>query len=535
MRLANGSATDSPIEKVESVWKVQTAADFNSDKKADVLWRNEQSGEVLLWLMNGAAKEAISINTAPISWKIQATGDFNGDGSRDLLWREEATGSNAVWLLKNGRGLNYAFLPATPGSNLQVQAIKDYNQDGKDDIVWRNSLSNESTLWLMNGAEVISMSLLASGDSAATLTVGEEIVLQASAAQLTTVSKLTFGGKEGGTGTFQIQLSQAPTANTTLTFTTGSFLTVDADNTAQNGTQTTIVFTPQDWNQPRTVSFIAELDGSSTNRITGNTVSYSLSGGAVGNGTYDLGTVANTYAPDLTRFNIDLDFRNDYSGFWTPARRTVAQQAANDWATAIANEWTDFSFSDATIGRLETYPGRSVSFTTDRWVDDVVVFVNNYLGSSGNEPALGGPDYEFGGWLPSTSGTYGVMPRVGQVALNPTVYSQYNNTVLYQAVLHEIGHVLGLLGLNWTGYSLQDRSSPQTAVFKGEYSKAANGGVYVPLQSQDGGDYAHPAASVRSVMSYSGIYTLVGPTQVDYAMLADTGYKVYGVNAPAKA
>jgi hypothetical protein len=107
-------------------------------------------------------------------------------------------------------------------------------------------------------------------------------------------------------------------------------------------------------------------------------------------------------------------------------------------------------------------------------------------------------------------------------------------------VCHEIGHVLGLVGLNWTGYTLLNTATPQTAVFMGEYAKIANGGAYVPLQSQDGVnpvtntyDYAHPAASVVSILSYAWTYQLSGPTAIDAAMLADSGYQIYGINADA--
>ncbi|HEY9894042.1 MAG TPA: hypothetical protein V6D34_01295, partial [Candidatus Sericytochromatia bacterium] len=83
-----------------------------------------------------------------------------------------------------------------------------------------------------------------------------------------------------------------------------------------------------------------------------------------------------------------------------------------------------------------------------------------------------------------------------------------------------------------------DRTTPQTAVFKGNYARAANGGNYVALQSQNGAnpvtgtyDYSHPSDSVESIMSYGWLYRLYAPTQVDYALLADSGYRVNGVNA----
>lgn len=182
-------------------------------------------------------------------------------------------------------------------------------------------------------------------------------------------------------------------------------------------------------------------------------------------------------------------------------------------------------------------PTRPYSFTSKRYVDDLLIFLNPYQGTAGLEAGNGGPDYQFGGWISSPE----LMPRVGQIALNADSFSDANDPkglLLYEVVTHEIGHVLGLVGLDWIGYNLVDRTTPQTAVFKGEYAKAANGGNYVALQSQDGAnpvtgtyDYSHPSDSVQSILSYGWLYRLDAPTTIDYAMLADSGYRVYGFNA----
>ena len=348
---------------------------------------------------------------------------------------------------------------------------------------------------------------------------------------LVTFSNLLFSGKEGDTGTFQLKLNldKPPTSNITLAFTPGSFLVVDADGNLQNGTQNFVTFTPQTLNQIQTVWFIAEVDGVATDRVIGNTIDYKLSGGIAASGTYNLGSIANTYAPDTSRFNIDLDFRNDTSGFWTVERRAIAQKASTDWSSRIANEWTGLQLNGA-INKLEIGSYANTAFQTQRYVDDVVVFVNT-INSNGTAGGYGGIEYDYGGWITSAN----LMPRVGQIAIDEAV----SNIYLYNVVSHELGHTLGLLGLNWEGYLKQDFTTPQTAVFKGEYSTALNGGQYIPLQSQDGAnpvtgryDYWHPAARVSSIMSYQWLYYLPGPTEMDFAMLADSGYQVYGVNAP---
>jgi hypothetical protein len=585
--LMNGAAYRATVELMavpDVNWRIQGADDFNRDGETDILWQNSATGAVVLWLMNGTARlyDAWLPSVPDLNWQIQGTGDLNGDGHSDILWRNAALGSNGVWLMNGTNFIRSENLPDALGANLKMQGTGDFNGDGRTDILWRNYLSGSATVWLMNGTNRLGIQSLSyqvtdlnwqiqaiddfnrdgrpdliwrhavsgskyvwlmngttvtSGLELAPVTVGTPITSPTPSISnpglvwngVLGLSNLVFSGNEGAAGTFQVQLSQAPTSAVTMSLVTGSWLTVDADGLVQNGTQSTLTFTPENWNQPRTVWFMAENDDSSSDRAS-NTISYSLSGGWVGNGLLDLGNVVNTYAPDSSRFNIDLDFRNDYEGFWTPARQAIARQAANDWANRIANEWTGLTLNNS-LKRLDTAGDRTYSFTSRRYVDDLVVFVNDYSSSAAaNEPALGGPDYEFGGWISTPNQ---LMPRVGQIALNSTIMAGQPDLILYQVVAHEIGHTLGLLGLNWTGYSLTDQSNPQTATFRGDYSRLANGGNYVALQSQDGGDFAHPSSSVRSIMSYGWIYNpeTTRPTAVDYAMLADSGYRITGINA----
>ncbi|UBF27746.1 FG-GAP-like repeat-containing protein [Kovacikia minuta CCNUW1] len=574
--LMNGTtiATYAPLASVKDInWRIQGTGDFTGDGQIDILWRNYNTGQNVIWAMNPALEvSAISLASVKGShWQIQGTGDITGDGQIDILWRNYNTGQNVVWAMSGTTLSTAVSLPDAPGDNLRIAATGDFNQDGWVDVLWRNYLSGDNLIWLMNGTTLSSVASLApllnlnwqiraAGDynddgkldiTWRSATSGEGVVWLMNGLAFSTsvalptvpssnwqiaqqdvlpvsssviISNLAFGGEEGGRGTFQIQLRQAPTANVTVTFESNRFLTLDADNIIQNGTQTTITFTPNNWSQPQTIGFIAEVDDSSADRFMGNTVSYTLGGNLSSQGTIDLGHVANTYAPDPTRFNIDLDFRNDSLGFWTSERQAIAHQAANDWAAAIANEWNDFQLN-STLRRLDNSSARTYQFATQRYVDDVVVFVNNYQGSSNGEAALGGPDYEFGGWVNSPE----LMPRVGQIAINPAIFADQPAQILYDVVSHEIGHVLGLVGLNWVSFSLQDRAQAQTGTFNGAYATKANGGNPVPLQSQNGGDFAHPAAQVRSIMSYGWIYTLSRPSEIDFAMLADSGYRVYGV------
>lgn len=88
----------------ESAWVPMAAADFNFDGKPDLIWRNSASGRVIVWFMDGATRTG----TAPIwaatnpgesAWRPMGTGDFNADGHADIVWRNAETGQVIVWLM----------------------------------------------------------------------------------------------------------------------------------------------------------------------------------------------------------------------------------------------------------------------------------------------------------------------------------------------------------------------------------------------------------------------------------------------------
>jgi FG-GAP-like repeat/FG-GAP repeat len=116
----NGSALLSPTSltstpSVDSSWKINGIADFNGDGKSDILWRND-NGQVAVWTMDGAtalSKDLTNPNSSvDNSWKITGTSDFNSDGKADILWRNN-DGSTAIWEM-NGATIASSSLTSVP-------------------------------------------------------------------------------------------------------------------------------------------------------------------------------------------------------------------------------------------------------------------------------------------------------------------------------------------------------------------------------------------------------------------------------------
>lgn len=133
-------------------WKIADVQDYDQDGDLDLLWRNDRTGENAFWQMNGTTIDR-GIFIAPVSdpnWKIVGSGDFDGDKKADLLWRNEQTGQVVIWQM-NGMSIGQGvFLPGSVDSSWEVKGINDYNQDGTADILWQQAQSGITTCWQIN-------------------------------------------------------------------------------------------------------------------------------------------------------------------------------------------------------------------------------------------------------------------------------------------------------------------------------------------------------------------------------------------------
>jgi hypothetical protein len=150
------------LDVVDKAWNFKFG-DFNGDGKTDIFWRNENTGQNGIWLMNGKTySDAVLLETVDKAWD-NTIGDFNGDGKSDIFWRNRDTGENGVWLM-NGKTYSDAGILDTVGKTWEL-AIADFNGDGKTDIFWRNYSasgpdSGKNGLWLMNGKTYSDAALL---------------------------------------------------------------------------------------------------------------------------------------------------------------------------------------------------------------------------------------------------------------------------------------------------------------------------------------------------------------------------------------
>jgi hypothetical protein len=94
----------SPATTVEAQWVPMASGDFNADGKPDLIWRHLQTGRVIIWFIDGVTRTGTFTLwqgnvPAEFAWRPMAASDFNADGQIDIVWRNTDTGRVIVWYM----------------------------------------------------------------------------------------------------------------------------------------------------------------------------------------------------------------------------------------------------------------------------------------------------------------------------------------------------------------------------------------------------------------------------------------------------
>jgi len=128
--------------------------DFNGDGHADMIWRNEVTGDTTVWLlddafrldgrfldsamwvMNGLQLHEGAMLVLHSDWRVALTSDLDGNGRADLVWYRPSTAENFGWLMdglvyREGRYFH-------PAMHVPIAAA-DFNGDGKTDVFYETA------------------------------------------------------------------------------------------------------------------------------------------------------------------------------------------------------------------------------------------------------------------------------------------------------------------------------------------------------------------------------------------------------------
>ena len=132
-------------------WQIAGTGDFNGSGEAGILWRNASTGGVELWNANGSGGFTYdNLGSVSPSWQIAGTGDFNGTGETGILWRN-TNGGTELWNPNGSGGFAYDNLGAV-NTSWQVAGTGDFTGTGADGILWRNAANGDVELWNSNGS-----------------------------------------------------------------------------------------------------------------------------------------------------------------------------------------------------------------------------------------------------------------------------------------------------------------------------------------------------------------------------------------------
>jgi len=134
--------------------------DFNGDGISDILWRNSQTGEMRVWVMDTryptlcAGEVVLAPPTPDPGWKIKGTGDFDGDGDTDILWQNDTSHRVVIWIMRDTTHIAGGYVDCGPEwlGDFRIAGTGHYNEDSKADILWQHvSDPRELWVWYMDG------------------------------------------------------------------------------------------------------------------------------------------------------------------------------------------------------------------------------------------------------------------------------------------------------------------------------------------------------------------------------------------------
>ncbi len=143
------------VQNVRATGAITDTFTLTKKSLADIVWRNTDTGDVAVWLMNGLTIGPLGVlGGAAMTWAITGTGDMNGDGQTDLVWRETTTGDVGVWLMNELNAPTTGVIAGAVPAAWVLADVGDLDGDGQGDLVWRNTDTGDVVVWLMNGLTI---------------------------------------------------------------------------------------------------------------------------------------------------------------------------------------------------------------------------------------------------------------------------------------------------------------------------------------------------------------------------------------------
>jgi FG-GAP repeat. len=111
----------------DSDWEIAGVGDVDNDGYADLIWQHQTGGWLGVWSMRGTNvinTQLLSVNRIDdLNWRIRGVGDVDDDNHADLLWQNDATGELGVWMLNGSQVLNQRGVSTTNALDLNWRLV----------------------------------------------------------------------------------------------------------------------------------------------------------------------------------------------------------------------------------------------------------------------------------------------------------------------------------------------------------------------------------------------------------------------------
>jgi len=125
-----GDLVPNPDHAVDGNWRVVAALDFNRDTYSDLLWYNDFSGKIVIWFMDASVVRITGIFTNPpnagnANWRVVAAGDYGQGGgppgTNDIVWRNDTSGNIVVWFMDDAGNRTGGGFTSPPAPNMPTE------------------------------------------------------------------------------------------------------------------------------------------------------------------------------------------------------------------------------------------------------------------------------------------------------------------------------------------------------------------------------------------------------------------------------
>ncbi|QUW01564.1 IPT/TIG domain-containing protein [Chloracidobacterium sp. MS 40/45] len=120
-RLTRSAVVPLVIPGLTADERIVGSGDFEGNGQLGLLLHRQAAGTARVVTFIGAT--AVGSRPLPAlgsEWRLAAVGDYNRDGQPDVVWRNERTGQNVIWLLRNLSLVQSVALPAVTDQRWQI-------------------------------------------------------------------------------------------------------------------------------------------------------------------------------------------------------------------------------------------------------------------------------------------------------------------------------------------------------------------------------------------------------------------------------